>query len=377
MTRISELSRRSPLSTRGVDRVADTQAPQPHRVRDGFDTRTRPVEPVESPPMTRMLRRGHHGEDVKQLQQKLKDAGFDPGDIDGQFGPRTEAALRAFQQANGLRVDGRAGEESFKALGLEYIGRRRAPTQTPATGEAQGGVDGAGGGTPAGGAADSPDATGGTDAAGGAQGPTATGDVGGIEERRAIARRLVTPGGSGTQEDVDAVVAELEKLPLAQLQQLERQGTKVVACRDSVVDHRTDLAGVQPRGWPPDATWSQVPGAYSPSTNEVIIATTSGPNGTRAVPATGQGHGSANIVAHEVGHALDQGAGRPSMNDPEFQRAYQADFAGLAPYLQQPGEAGPSEAYAETLAMYLSNPEALRRKHPALAAYWDTKFSDR
>ncbi|MDX2010190.1 MAG: peptidoglycan-binding protein [Myxococcaceae bacterium] len=375
MTRISELSRRSPLSTQAPGRVAEVPRQSLLQVRDGFDTRTRPVEPVESPPMTRMLRRRHQGEDVKQLQQKLKDAGFDPGDIDGKFGPRTEAALRAFQQANGLRVDGRAGEETFRALGLEYIGRR---AQTPAGGAtdgsgtpAGGAVDGAGGGTPAGGAAEAPSGT------TGAQGPTPTSDVGGIEERRAIARRLVKPGGSGTQEDVDAVVAELEKLPLAQLQQLERQGTTVVACRDSVADHRTDLANVQPRGWPPGSSWSQVPGAYAPNNNEVIIATTSGPNGTRAVPATGQGHGSANIVAHEVGHALDQGAGRPSMNDPEFQRAYQADYAGLAPYLQQPGEAGPSEAYAESLAMYLSNPDELRRKHPALAAYWDTKFNER
>jgi peptidoglycan hydrolase-like protein with peptidoglycan-binding domain len=367
--RISELSRRSPLSSIGAARGVDAPTTTPlHQVRDGFDVRTRPVEPVEAPAMTRTLRRRHQGEDVKQLQQKLKDAGFDPGDVDGKFGARTEAALRAYQQANGLKVDGRAGEETFKAMGLEYIGRRRTP---PAGGETPGGgsVEGPGGGTSPGGSTEAPGA------AGGAHGPTPTGDVGGVEERRAIARRLVKPGGSGTQEDVDAVVAELEKLPLAQLQQLERQGTTVVACRDSVADHRTDLATVQPRGWPPGSNWTQVPGAYSPTGNEVIIATRAGPNGERQVPATGQGHGSANIVAHEVGHALDRGADYPSKNDADFQRAYQADLAGLPAYLQQPGDAGPSEAYAESLAMYLSNPEALRRRHPALAAYWDTKFN--
>lgn len=44
-----------------------------------------------------LLKRGDNGDEVKTLQLKLKAAGYDPGDIDGNFGGKTEAALLAFQ----------------------------------------------------------------------------------------------------------------------------------------------------------------------------------------------------------------------------------------------------------------------------------------
>jgi hypothetical protein len=50
------------------------------------------------------------------MQQMLKDAGFNPGPIDGIFGPKTDAALRRFQKANGLQVDGIYGPKSTAAL---------------------------------------------------------------------------------------------------------------------------------------------------------------------------------------------------------------------------------------------------------------------
>ena len=58
---------------------------------------------------TRDLRRGCHGEDVLALQKQLKEKGYYSGDLDGDFGPMTEAAVKAFQQANGLYVDGIVG----------------------------------------------------------------------------------------------------------------------------------------------------------------------------------------------------------------------------------------------------------------------------
>lgn len=60
---------------------------------------------------------------VRQIQQQLAAAGFDPGAIDGVMGPRTRAAVRAFQQANGLQVDGDPGPLTQAAL---------ARTATPA-----------------------------------------------------------------------------------------------------------------------------------------------------------------------------------------------------------------------------------------------------
>lgn len=383
---------RQPTAT---GRVEEVQRPQTEllQVRDGFDPNLAAVRPANDVPMTRVLRRGSRGEDVERLQRTLRDAGFDVGEVDGKFGPRTEAALRAYQQANGLRADGRAGEDTFGAMGLEYIGRRRRPQQAPA-----GGAESPGGGaeTPAGGAqapagggeapaggAQAPagggqtpadPAAGGAAPAEGASGPTAVGGADDLEARRAAARRLVRAGGSATQEDVDAVMGELEKMPLAQLQQMERNGTRVVAARGSVTDARTDLRGVQPRGWPPGKTWDQVPGAFMPDTNEVVVATQAGPNGSRQVPPTGSSHGSANLVLHEAGHSLDFRGGKPS-DSAEFQRAYQADRDAMPTYLQQEGNAGREEAYAESLALYLQDPAECRRRYPNLSRYWDTTLN--
>lgn len=64
------------------------------------------------------IRRGAAGDEVKQLQQELSDHDFDPGDINGTFGPQTEAALKAFQHSAHLTEDGIAGPITLRALGL-------------------------------------------------------------------------------------------------------------------------------------------------------------------------------------------------------------------------------------------------------------------
>lgn len=65
-----------------------------------------------------LLREGSSGPVVKQLQQRLKENKFNPGNIDGVFGLGTKAAVRAFQKANGLEADGVVGQKTWKALGL-------------------------------------------------------------------------------------------------------------------------------------------------------------------------------------------------------------------------------------------------------------------
>jgi peptidoglycan hydrolase-like protein with peptidoglycan-binding domain len=59
---------------------------------------------------------GSAGPAVTDMQKKLKAAGFDPGDVDGKLGPKTLAAVKAYQQANGLKVDGIAGPETLGQL---------------------------------------------------------------------------------------------------------------------------------------------------------------------------------------------------------------------------------------------------------------------
>ncbi|MBL7070003.1 MAG: peptidoglycan-binding protein [Candidatus Omnitrophica bacterium] len=53
---------------------------------------------------------------TKDIQMALSSAGFDPGKIDGKMGQRTKEAVRAFQKANDLKVDGKAGKETWGLL---------------------------------------------------------------------------------------------------------------------------------------------------------------------------------------------------------------------------------------------------------------------
>lgn len=68
----------------------------------------------------RVLRYGarhmQHGDDVTSLQRRLHDLGFDPGRIDGIFGPDTEHALRDLQVNLGIPSDGLCGPVTFRAL---------------------------------------------------------------------------------------------------------------------------------------------------------------------------------------------------------------------------------------------------------------------
>jgi peptidoglycan hydrolase-like protein with peptidoglycan-binding domain len=57
------------------------------------------------------------GDDVTALQQALVKAGF-PVTVDGNFTTTTDAAVRGFQQQNGLTVDGIVGPATRSALGL-------------------------------------------------------------------------------------------------------------------------------------------------------------------------------------------------------------------------------------------------------------------
>ncbi len=117
----------------------------PPRVDDGFEpSRSGPValsapraagvnsvEDITSD-RTTFLRNGASGAAVEDLQTKLKEAGFDPGPIDGKFGPATAAAVRAYQQANGLQVDGIVGPQTRGALLGQSTPQPEQPTDPSA-----------------------------------------------------------------------------------------------------------------------------------------------------------------------------------------------------------------------------------------------------
>ncbi|HEX8699171.1 MAG TPA: peptidoglycan-binding protein [Myxococcaceae bacterium] len=79
------------------------------------------------------LREGARGPQVVDLQRKLAAAGFSPGAADGDFGPKTTAAVKSFQRAKGLGADGVVGPRTWAALAA-------APTRPTDPGPVKGGV---------------------------------------------------------------------------------------------------------------------------------------------------------------------------------------------------------------------------------------------
>lgn len=61
---------------------------------------------------------GSSGDEVKQIQSKLKDWGYYSGNVDGVYGSGTYQAVKNFQAKNGLTADGIAGSQTLAALGI-------------------------------------------------------------------------------------------------------------------------------------------------------------------------------------------------------------------------------------------------------------------
>ncbi len=61
---------------------------------------------------------GSRGEEVRQIQTKLKRWGYYDGNVDGIYGSQTLAAVKWFQRKNGLKVDGIAGKNTLEAMGI-------------------------------------------------------------------------------------------------------------------------------------------------------------------------------------------------------------------------------------------------------------------
>lgn len=78
-----------------------------------------PEEVAEHMAFNRQLKKGMKGDDVRELQKLLNVAG-DSLTEDGDFGKKTEAAVRVYQKRMGLTVDGIAGKNTITALGGEW-----------------------------------------------------------------------------------------------------------------------------------------------------------------------------------------------------------------------------------------------------------------
>ena len=73
-----------------------------------------PATPTVTPPSLQIGFTGSN--EVRALQKRLKELGWYKGSVDGDFGPATQEAVKAFQKANGLKVDGKAGTKTLEKL---------------------------------------------------------------------------------------------------------------------------------------------------------------------------------------------------------------------------------------------------------------------
>lgn len=76
------------------------------------------VPSIESVLEAAVLKQGDRGEDVKEVQRKLKQWGYYSGSIDGIYGSGTKEAVMYFQRKNGLTADGICGNATYAALGI-------------------------------------------------------------------------------------------------------------------------------------------------------------------------------------------------------------------------------------------------------------------
>jgi N-acetylmuramoyl-L-alanine amidase len=67
---------------------------------------------------TAVLKQGSSGQEVREVQRRLKLWGYYNGSVDGVFGVGTRNAVISFQRKNGLKADGVVGKSTYKALGM-------------------------------------------------------------------------------------------------------------------------------------------------------------------------------------------------------------------------------------------------------------------
>ena len=92
-------------------------------------TTTKPSTPNNSYEIpTRTLRRNDTGDDVANLQKRLKELGYYTSLVDGSYGKGTVAAVTAFQQQHGLAADGVAGSRTYAIL---FSSKAQQATKVP------------------------------------------------------------------------------------------------------------------------------------------------------------------------------------------------------------------------------------------------------
>ncbi|TDB86612.1 murein L,D-transpeptidase [Actinomadura sp. 7K534] len=93
----------------------DEAAPQPPASSPSAKPTTSTPTPTPTP-THRRLKPGAKGSDVEELQRRLKALNYDPGKVDGKYGPSTEMAAWAFQAVNRMKQKSTLGKSFWEAL---------------------------------------------------------------------------------------------------------------------------------------------------------------------------------------------------------------------------------------------------------------------
>jgi peptidoglycan hydrolase-like protein with peptidoglycan-binding domain len=110
-----------PMSPEDLNRLSTQNTTAASGVTGAAPTAMTPVATVGEQPAATALEAlppsGPYKPTAIEIQTALKNAGFYSGNVDGKVGPKTKAAIEAFQKANGLNADGKVGPKTWQALG--------------------------------------------------------------------------------------------------------------------------------------------------------------------------------------------------------------------------------------------------------------------
>lgn len=85
----------------------------------------------DDPYTDRVLQNGSHGNDVANMQMRLKAAGYLLGNADGIFGPKTKAAVIALQKDYNLKQDGKVGPQTWSIIKTLNVGNAEPDVVEP------------------------------------------------------------------------------------------------------------------------------------------------------------------------------------------------------------------------------------------------------
>ncbi|MEW6710706.1 MAG: hypothetical protein AB1403_12845 [Candidatus Riflebacteria bacterium] len=190
----------------------------------------------------------------------------------------------------------------------------------------------------------------------------------------------VGAGGTAGAAEVEILKTSLNRLPQELIKKLSDFPIRFVAVRNNIIDYFPELKGVSVPG-APGLTWELSPGGYISTSGEVVIAIRLDPvSGKFMIPRTGDGHGSYDLLFHELGHACDENRvfGWTCLENQDFVDAWKVCRKrfnlwgyGWEEYANQPDFAGEAEAFAESFARYFAKDPAFGKDFPELLQFWD------